>query len=58
VTGRGPIAAGLALIVVGGLFLAREAIPGFDVGRLWPIASLVLGVTLLVLSVRPGPPSA
>ena len=53
-SGRGPIAAGLVLIFVGGLFLAREAIPGFDVGRLWPIASLVLGVTLLVLSVRPG----
>ena len=46
------------LIVIGGLFLAREAIPGFDVGRLWPIASLVLGVTLLVLSVRPGRPSS
>jgi hypothetical protein len=44
------------LIVIGGLFLAREAIPDFDVGRLWPIASVVLGVTLLVLSIRPGRP--
>jgi len=58
VSGRGPIAAGLVLIAIGGLFLAREAIPGFDVGRLWPIASLVLGVTLLVLSIRPGRPSS
>lgn len=52
-SGRGPVAAGLALIVIGGLFLAREAIPGFDFERLWPIASVVLGVTLLVLSLRP-----
>jgi len=58
VSGRGAIAAGLVLIVIGGLFLAREAIPEFDFGRLWPIASVVLGVTLLVLSIRPGRPSA
>jgi membrane-bound ClpP family serine protease len=58
VSGRGPIAAGLVLIVIGLLFFVREAIPGFDVGRLWPIASVVLGVTLLVLSIRPGRPNA
>ena len=56
--GRGAMAAGLVLIVIGTLFLAREAIPGFDVGRLWPIASVVLGVTLLILSIRPGRPNA
>ena len=54
--GRGPVAAGLVLIVIGVLFFAREAIPGFDFGRLWPVASVVLWVSLLVLSVRPGRP--
>jgi membrane-bound ClpP family serine protease len=58
VSGRGPIAAGLVLIVIGLLFFAREAIPGFDFGQLWPIASVILGVALLVLSIRPGRPNA
>lgn len=57
-SGRGPIVAGIVLIVIGTLFFVREAIPGLDIGRLWPIASVVLGVTLLVLSIRPGRPSA
>jgi hypothetical protein len=57
VSGRGPILAGLVLIVIGGLFLAREAIPGFEIGRLWPVASVVLGVTLLVLAIRPSRPN-
>lgn len=53
-SGRGAIAAGLVLIVIGALFLAREAVPGFDLGRLWPIASVALGLVLVVLSIRPG----
>lgn len=53
-SGRSAIAAGLVLILIGALFLAREAFPGFDLGRLWPIASVVLGVALVVLSIRPG----
>jgi LiaI-LiaF-like transmembrane region len=51
------MAVGLVLIVIGLLFFARQAIPGFDFGQLWPIASVVLGVSLLVLSIRPGRPS-
>ena len=53
-SGRGAIAAGLVLIAIGALFLAREAVPGFDLGRLWPIASVALGLVLVVLSIRPG----
>jgi len=53
VNGRGAIGAGLVLIVIGGLFLAREAIPGLAFGQVWPVASVVLGVVLVVLSIRP-----
>jgi hypothetical protein len=51
---RGPVLAGLILITIGGLLLARQAIPGFDLGQVWPIASVVLGVVLVLLSIRPG----
>ncbi|MGK2852342.1 MAG: hypothetical protein ACSLFN_15735 [Candidatus Limnocylindrales bacterium] len=51
---RGTVLAGLILILVGGLFLARELVPGVDLGRLWPIGSLILGLVLLAASIRPG----
>lgn len=52
--GRGSILAGLILILIGGLFLAREFMPGVDLGRLWPIGSLILGLVFVVASIRPG----
>jgi hypothetical protein len=52
-SGRGAIAAGLVLIVIGGLFLARAVAPELDLGRLWPIASVLLGIVLIALSLRP-----
>jgi hypothetical protein len=55
---RGPLIAGLALIVVGGLLLAGQVIPSFDADIVLPIASVILGATLIVLSVRPARPKA
>jgi hypothetical protein len=58
---RGPIVAGLILIIIGGGFLARELIPGLDLSRIWPVASVIMGIALVVLSIRrapPGPPAA
>ena len=53
-SGRGTVLAGLILILIGSLFLAREFVPGLDLGRLWPIGSLILGLVFLVASIRPG----
>lgn len=53
-SGRGTVLAGLILILLGGLFLARELVPGMDIGRLWPVASILLGLVFLVASIRPG----
>ncbi len=50
---RGPLIAGVALIVIGGLLLAGQLIPAFDADVLLPIASVVLGAALIVLSIRP-----
>ena len=51
--GRGPLIAGLILIGIGALFLARELVPAFSWSDVWPWASIVVGVVLLVLSIRP-----
>jgi hypothetical protein len=53
VSGRGPLIAGLILIGLGALFLVRELVPGFSWSSVWPWASIVLGVVLIVLSFRP-----
>lgn len=55
-SGRGAVGAGVILIAIGALFLAREIVPAFDASRLWPAASVVLGVVLVALSVRPRRP--
>jgi hypothetical protein len=53
--GRGPLVAGIVFIAIGGLLLAREFIPAIAWGTVWPWASIVLGVALIVLSVRRRP---
>jgi predicted regulator of Ras-like GTPase activity (Roadblock/LC7/MglB family) len=55
---RGPLIAGLALIVVGGLLLAGQVIPSFEADIILPIASVILGAALIILSVRPARPKA
>jgi hypothetical protein len=57
-SGRGAIVGGCILILLGVLFLARNVVPGFDLGRLIPLGSVVLGLVLIVLSVRPARPGA
>lgn len=54
---RGPIVAGLILIIIGGAFLAREMVPGLDLSGIWPIASVILGIGLIILSIRRAPPA-
>ena len=50
---RGAIVAGLILVGLGGLFLLREFVPGFDASVAWPTASVILGVILVILAFRP-----
>lgn len=50
--GEAGVVIGLVLILVGAWFLLREYIPGLDPDLLWPIALVVIGVGLLVISMR------
>jgi len=50
--GTGALIFGLLLVLIGSFFLARAYIPNLDVDRLWPIMAVVIGVLLLVGSVR------
>jgi phage shock protein PspC (stress-responsive transcriptional regulator) len=52
--GRGGLVAGVILIVIGGVFLAREFVPWFDWNLWWPIGLIGLGVLLLVVALQPG----
>lgn len=53
---RGALVAGLVLVAIGGLFLAREVVPDFDLSSVWPVGSVILGLLLIVLSIRSARP--
>jgi phage shock protein PspC (stress-responsive transcriptional regulator) len=50
---RAAIVVGLVLVLVGGYLLIRQLAPAIDLSLAWPIASIALGVVLVILSVRP-----
>jgi phage shock protein PspC (stress-responsive transcriptional regulator) len=50
------IVGGVILVLVGAAALATQIIPGFDWGRAWPIALIVIGGLLIARSAWPGNP--
>ena len=48
----GRVILGAILILIGGWALAREFIPGFNWGLLWPIGLVAIGVIILLAAVR------
>ncbi|MBI3749052.1 MAG: PspC domain-containing protein [Chloroflexi bacterium] len=56
-SGEAGLVFGVVLILVGALFLVREAIPWFDFHLWWPIGIIGLGVLLLVAAMRPRRPT-
>ena len=55
-SGEAGLIFGVVLIVIGALFLAREAIPWFDFHLWWPIGLIVLGALLLAAATLPRRP--
>jgi phage shock protein C len=51
-SGEAGVIFGIVLILVGAWFLLDEYIPGLDPDLLWPIALVVIGAGLLVISMR------
>jgi phage shock protein PspC (stress-responsive transcriptional regulator) len=50
------IVGGVILVLIGAAALAPQIIPGFDWGRAWPIALIVIGGLLIARSAWPGNP--
>ncbi len=50
--GGGGIGFGVVLIVVGGLLLANQFLPGIDLVRLWPVVIIAVGVSALIKGAR------
>ena len=54
---RGAVVFGVILVLVGAYLLVRQFAPAVDLSLVWPIASVALGVVLVILSVRPKGPA-
>ena len=50
---RGSIVGGLALLVLGLLFLGQNFLPDFNFGDWWPLILVAIGVGLLYKALRP-----
>ena len=48
---------GLALIIVGLIFLLNNVIPWFHFGHLWPLVLIVLGIVILAKAQKKNTPS-
>ncbi|MDO8964277.1 MAG: DUF5668 domain-containing protein [Coriobacteriia bacterium] len=44
----GGIIGGIVLIVLGGIFLAGQFLPGIDISKLWPLILIGIGVGIIV----------
>jgi phage shock protein PspC (stress-responsive transcriptional regulator) len=49
---RGGLTGGLILILIGGIFLASQFVPGLDIGRLWPLILVAIGISMILRSGR------
>ena len=54
-SGAGGIVAGLILVALGAYFLVRTFVPELDIDRYWPAGLIVIGLILVILSIRRTP---
>jgi hypothetical protein len=44
----GGIVGGIVLIVLGGIFLAGQFLPGIDISKLWPLILIGIGIGIIL----------
>ncbi|TDB38142.1 MAG: PspC domain-containing protein [Actinobacteria bacterium] len=49
---RGGVGFGVALILIGGLLLANQFLPGIDLWRFWPLIIIAVGISALIKGAR------
>jgi phage shock protein PspC (stress-responsive transcriptional regulator) len=49
---RGGLTGGLILILIGGIFLASQFVPGLGIDKLWPLILVAVGVSMILKSGR------
>ncbi|MDO8915769.1 MAG: PspC domain-containing protein [Coriobacteriia bacterium] len=49
---RGGLTGGIILIAIGAIFLASQFVPGLDIGKLWPLILVAIGVSMILKSGR------
>jgi len=49
---RGGLTGGLILIAIGAVFLVSQFVPGLDIGKLWPLILVAIGVSMILRSGR------
>jgi uncharacterized membrane protein len=45
---NGGMMGGVILIVLGGIFLVSQFVPGVDIGKLWPLILVAIGVGIIL----------
>jgi hypothetical protein len=53
---RGSLTGPVLLITLGTIFLMNQFVPGWDIGKTWPILLVVIGVVKLLDTTRPPRP--
>ncbi|MGZ8513006.1 MAG: PspC domain-containing protein [Candidatus Limnocylindria bacterium] len=56
-SGSAPLVIGGIIVIIGAWFLLGAYLPAVDLGRLWPVALIGIGLVILVSGMRARPPT-
>ncbi|MGZ8475835.1 MAG: hypothetical protein ACXWWQ_06380, partial [Candidatus Limnocylindria bacterium] len=56
-SGSAQLVIGGIIVIIGAWFLLGAYVPAVDLGRLWPVALIVIGLVILASGMRARPPT-